>query len=184
MGCWLIAVSQSRRGWVFVQQQEGPHIPRGEGGLNYPCRLHPSGRQTGWGTSQGRGVQGVTSPADSFISWVFLWGWYLHIISISSYHCPEHAVRTLNGLFLSDGDISATNYYVLSCIVPPLVQNLSLHSWRVCLFLNSKEKMGVIITRHSVEQFVNVISCSLYLQTCNAKWKCLISMLYFPFYSK
>lgn len=49
-------------GWVVVQQQEGPHIPAGQAKLSHACRLQRSGRQTGWGTSQGRDVRGGHVP--------------------------------------------------------------------------------------------------------------------------
>lgn len=107
-------------GWVVVQQQEGPHIPAGQAKLSHACRLQRSGRQTGWGTSQGRDVRGVTFPADTvFVPRLFSWGWYLDIISISLSAFVPNKMRLglyvcmLNCLFLGDGDIWAANYYIL-----------------------------------------------------------------------
>lgn len=98
----------------MAQQQEGPRFPGGQEEPSHAYRLEPSGRQRGLETSQGRDVQGVTSPTDIVFAHYCLstftendtWISYLPLsASVLNRGRLRHDVRMLNWLLLGDGDI-------------------------------------------------------------------------------
>lgn len=156
---------------VILQQQQGPHIPRGhetELVLQLAEALWEAERL---GILSGARCTGITSPyRQCFVRDLFFFdrtSWELHSdisASVLNTRSLSHHVCMLNWLLVGDGDILGANYYVLSCTVPPLALNRSLNTaGQEWAFSQRKEKNWTLLwIRMQSSNPTHVINCPLY----------------------